>query len=268
MKQANIVKRMKPLLGTYVEIGFLNNGCQTDSFNAAFSSIENIQNQMSFHNPQSALSQLNHSQGEWIELPRESIEVLNYTKQLFIETKGLFNCTLGGHLVQNDKLPNHFNVPFIPVGSGDDIEISQNRVRLLAPIIITLDGIAKGYAVDQAIESLIKTGVTTGWVNAGGDIRVFGELKMPIHQRHENALLPLIELNNQAIATSQVSQKNPTDLPGYIIDNEGKQPKDCIISVIAAEAWLADALTKVLALTSEELRQTLAQRFSATYVKS
>ncbi len=266
MKQTNIVKRMKPLLGTYVEIGFMDNDRQTDVFNTAFSCIENVQTQMSFHNPQSALSHLNHSQGEWVELPKESIEVLHYAKQLFVETAGLFNCTLGGHLVQNNKLPNHFNDPFIPVGSGHDIEIFQNKARLLNPVIITLDGIAKGYAVDQAIESLIKTGISAGWVNAGGDIRVFGDFKMPIHQRQEQTLSPLIELSNQALATSEVSQENPTYLPGYIIDNLGKQPNDCIISVIAAEAWLADALTKVLALTTEDQRQALAQRFSATYI--
>ncbi len=268
MKQYNIVKRMKPLLGTYVEIGFVDNNNQSNAFNGAFSCIKNIQTQMSFHNTESTLSKLNHSQGEWIELPKESIEVLSYAKQLFIDTEGLFNCTLGGHLVQNNKIPNHFNDPFIPVGSGHDIEISLDKARLLNPVIITLDGIAKGYAVDQAIESLIKIGISAGWVNAGGDIRVFGDLKIPIHQRHDRELSPLIELSNQALATSQVSQKNPTDFPGYIIDNQGKQPKDCIISVMAAEAWLADALTKVLALTPAEQRQALAQRFSATYIAS
>jgi hypothetical protein len=190
VKQYNIVKRMKPLLGTYVEIGFVDNNNQSNAFNGAFSCIKNIQTQMSFHNTESTLSKLNHSQGEWIELPKESIEVLSYAKQLFIDTEGLFNCTLGGHLVQNNKIPNHFNDPFIPVGSGHDIEISLDKARLLNPVIITLDGIAKGYAVDQAIESLIKIGISAGWVNAGGDIRVFGDIKIPIHQLHDRELYP------------------------------------------------------------------------------
>lgn len=198
---------MKPLLGTYVEIGFVDNNNQSDAFNSAFACIENIQNQMSFHNTESALSQLNNSQGEWIELPKEIIEVLKYAKQLFLETDGLFNCTLGGHLVHNNQLPNHFKDPFIPAGGADDIEIFQNKARLLKPIIITLDGIAKGYAIDQSIDALMKTGAPAGWVNAGGDLRVFGDLKMPIQQRHDGELSPLITLSNQALATSQVSQK-------------------------------------------------------------
>ncbi len=76
MKKTNIVKRMKPLLGTYVEIGFVDNNNQSDAFNSAFACIENIQNQMSFHNTESALSQLNNSQGEWIELPTPCVRIV------------------------------------------------------------------------------------------------------------------------------------------------------------------------------------------------
>src|ERR671935_3250985 len=37
-----------------------------------------------------------------------------------------------------------------------------------------LDGIAKGFAVDRAVEALQHAGIRDGVVNAGGDLRVFG----------------------------------------------------------------------------------------------
>src|SRR5690242_18736158 len=46
-----------------------------------------------------------------------------------------------------------------------------------------LDGIAKGFAVDRAVEALQAEDVASGVVNAGGDLRVFGELYEDIYVR-------------------------------------------------------------------------------------
>jgi FAD:protein FMN transferase len=61
--------------------------------------------------------------------------------------------------------------------SFDDIQwfddeyifISKNLYR------INLNGIAKGYAVDKAVQVLENFGIPNGLVNAGGDLRLFGE---------------------------------------------------------------------------------------------
>lgn len=41
-------------------------------------------------------------------------------------------------------------------------------------ISLDLGGIAKGYAVDRAIESLQSIGITNAMVKAGGDLRIIG----------------------------------------------------------------------------------------------
>src|SRR5437762_3907929 len=46
-----------------------------------------------------------------------------------------------------------------------------------------LDGIAKGFAVDCAVETLQLAGLRAGVVNAGGDLRVFGEAFEDIYVR-------------------------------------------------------------------------------------
>ena len=274
----NIIKRMKPLLGTFVEIGFCESDAlsASDIFDQAFKSIVEIEQQMSFHNPLSALSRLNFTgtqPGQWIDLPSETLDVLQKAKMLSEKTNGLFNCTVGGYLVNRQKLPNHFVHDFLLSGQADDIEISDHQARLRRPVLITLDGIAKGYAVDQAIQTLQLNNVQSGYVNAGGDLRVFGSLQLPIYLRQiteqsQVVTPPSIALHNQAFASSQVIRKSVQPLPSHIIDSLGVEPEDGLICVQASKAWLADGLTKVLALLPESKRSAMADTFSTRYVSN
>lgn len=57
----------------------------------------------------------------------------------------------------------------------DDLEINGRCVRSGNPaVMLDLSGFAKGYAVDNAIETLKTMGVTDAVVNAGGDVRAIG----------------------------------------------------------------------------------------------
>jgi len=75
---------------------------------------------------------------------------------------------------------------------------------------IELGGIAKGYAVDRAVEVLQQEGMTAGMVWAGGDLRVFGSKpdgkpwRIGVrHPRNPSEFLAVIELPEpMAVATS------------------------------------------------------------------
>uniref|UniRef100_Q31IL1 FAD:protein FMN transferase n=1 Tax=Hydrogenovibrio crunogenus (strain DSM 25203 / XCL-2) TaxID=317025 RepID=Q31IL1_HYDCU len=264
-----LAKRMRPLLGTFVEIGAFMHDQKEGILNQIFNKIECIHNQMSFHNPNSALSNLNKSPGKWIDLPNETLSVMRKAKQLSLDSDHLFNCTLGGYLVKKNILPNHFVHSFQPSGKASDIEIRNHQARLTAPVLISLDGIAKGYAVDLAIDVMKQHNIVAGWVNAGGDMKVFGDLTLPVSQRQKHtSLQPLVQLNNQALASSEVHSQSNARFPGQILDNTGQQPNPGVISVMAKDSWLADGLTKVLALQPESERHTTAKRFNAIYLAS
>jgi FAD:protein FMN transferase len=74
---------------------------------------------------------------------------------------------------------------------------------------ITLGGIAKGYAIDSAIEILSKNGINSALVNIGGDIRTLGmkpdgngwiiALENP---RNKNEYINILTLSNKSISTS------------------------------------------------------------------
>jgi thiamine biosynthesis lipoprotein len=255
-------KRMKPLLGTFVEVGieadFSN---PSEVANEIFSLIENLQNLLGFHNPTSEISKLNSSAGEEVLLSKTTIRILKLAKIMTEKSESLFNLTVGGHLVRLGILPNHGWKNYLDSGSAGDIEIRGLKAKLKRPVLITLDGIAKGYAVDCAIRLMKKRGVSAGWINAGGDLRVFGNLKLPLTRRNkDNSFTQLGHICNISVATSRVSDINDSRFPGKIVSSRIGLPETGIWTVMAQSAWRADALTKLVPLLSKENRTVMVTK--------
>lgn len=148
------------------------------------------------------------------------------------------------------------------------LDREKRTVQLGPNAKLDLGGIAKGYAVDRAIEVLREHGVRAALVNAGGDIRVLGRrpgllnsrpFKIAIqHPRAEDEILGIVELTDRAIATSGDYERYfVADGVRYhhILDPATGWPaQGCIsVTVIAPTALEADALaTGVFALGPEQ----------------
>lgn len=262
-----MIKRLRPLLGTFVEVAVANDAnnmteahMQT-AISAAFSCIEKIQQQLGFHNPDSDLTRLNCANGNWITFNPPGINCLKLARALTRISNGAFNCTLGKAIVDYGALPAPASSdPIKIIGNWHDIEIDQRQVRLRQPVWITLDGIAKGFAVDQGVKTLQQFGIQSAWINAGGDIRVYGSIVMPIIIRdHLGKEHSMGGLQNASIATS-TSHHSP-DFPGLLLNtNTNSMPALAMVAnntwtVIAKSAWRADALTKVAANTPATMRK-------------
>lgn len=105
-------------------------------------------------------------------------------------------------------------------------------------------------------------------MNAGGDLRRFGQLAQPIHMRRREGLVKVAELRCGAIATSAPHVEHPDRLAqplGTIFDPHAKQAWNGSGSVMVAapSCMIADALTKVAALAGPSSAPLLA-RFGAT----
>ncbi len=126
--------------------------------------------------------------------------------------------------------------------------LPDNRIELTRPAVLTLGGIAKGYAVDKAVQLLRQAGATSAIVNAGGDIRCFGETIFHIHVRNplsRQSGTRIIQLKNQAMSIAAARQ----GFISLINPRTGRKVADrgaCI--TIAGVAMLSDVLTKVVAL--------------------
>lgn len=254
------LRRMVPLLGTYVEIGtqdVLPIEQLQAAFAAAYAVIQQVHARLSFQNPDSELSVLNARPGQWLAWSSASIRVLRLARAMTRASHGSFNCTVGGALVQRGWLPDHDGMPYLPVGTADDIEIAAGHVRLRRSIRLTLDGIAKGYAVDCAITALRRHGLSSMWVNAGGDLRVVGPCVLPVKDRNTGRTFGI---TNAALATSASGVQHDTSFPGAVLAAQSNAPVSGCWSVLAHSAWQADALTKVAALTPAIQRDAVLRR--------
>lgn len=156
-----------------------------DAISAAFGEIQRIDALMSLHRPDSELVRLNSS------APRQAVivspdlfRVIAKAQEIAAETEGSFDITirpltaLWGFIWKEYRLPTPeelkaalSNVNYRMV----ELNAAQSTVRFRAPgVSLDLNGIAKGYAVDCAVEKLRSLGVTNAMVRAGGDLRVIG----------------------------------------------------------------------------------------------
>jgi len=157
-------------------------------------------------------------------------------------------------------------------GTRDTIQLlPENRVRFADPFVkIDLGGIAKGFAVDRAVEVLRSHGIAEGLVNAGGDLRVFGprcravDIRDP---RQPDRALYRIVLSDASLASSAgrfdpVRSRHAFD--SAVIDPATAMPVRSIIGATACapSCMIADALTKVV-MNAGEGAAAILEHYSA-----
>jgi len=267
MKTSNVeVRRARPLLGTIVEIRAASPECSRlhGAIDAAFDRIELVQHLMSYHEPESELSRLNNCAASGAQrVDDHTYNVLTAAVHFARLSAGAFDPCVADCLQGWGYLPASISPPSRPVGesrqppaaSWADIELlSGQRVRFKRPMRLDLGGIAKGYAVDLATETLRGANVHEIVVNAGGDMRVASTRTHYVHLRHPQtpaAAVNPIPLRNGALASSapyfsrRASGRRQTSA---LLDPRTREPYvvNNSVSVRAQTCMAADALTKVV----------------------
>jgi thiamine biosynthesis lipoprotein len=142
-------------------------------------------------------------------------------------------------------------------------------VRKRAPLRFDLGGIAKGYAVDCAIEAMrpfIAPHAAHALVNAGGDLRHLGApaVRVALRDSADPARIALYwPLHDAAIASSAVGGLSPGEGAPRIF-GAAPLPMRAGASVLAPCCMLADALTKVVLALRAAARSLLARHGART----
>jgi thiamine biosynthesis lipoprotein len=249
--------RCKPLLGTFVEISTEDVNHAPDAIAKAFLVIEQVQLLMGFHSSDSELSQINaRSYLKPVRIHPWTAVVLNIAREIYYQSNGVFNCGIGHRLVEAGLLPKHLTINVDSFGGIEDLEfLDSDLVSSRVPLCLDLGGIAKGYAVDKAVASLQAAGIRSGSVNAGGDMRIFGDKAQSIQIRNPSRPHELIQIGSMregAIATSSLYfAKRDANLKSYMVNPLTQAHIEFAesYSVIAKECVYADALTKVVSIT-------------------
>jgi thiamine biosynthesis lipoprotein len=264
------LRRARPALGTLVDIRARGPAAEQveRAIAAAFEAVDRVERLMSFHRGDSELSRLNHAAGERPQPVHPwTYAVLRRAKRIAALSDGLFDVTVAPVLVEEGLLPAS---PARARGDGSsrDLELLPSRcVFFRRPMLLDLGGIAKGFAVDQAIHALRRGGCREALVNAGGDLRRFGTHAELIHLRTPSGVVPLAQLGCGALATSspyRVQLERLAQPTGGIVDPQRMRlwAGQGAVSVAARSCMLADALTKVAALAGGACQPLLA-RFGA-----
>ncbi|HEY7639301.1 MAG TPA: FAD:protein FMN transferase [Steroidobacteraceae bacterium] len=144
----------------------------------------------------------------------------------------------------------HFDpcIPSSPASVGDLQLVAPASVRTAqVPALLDLGGIAKGFAIDRAVDALIEHGCSAGLVNAGGDLRAFGPL------------------TNCALAVSAPkSARSPPEHRGFYSRVAGAELAGRLVGVSAPTAAAADALTKCALACPPAVLRRLLEEFSAS----
>lgn len=282
---ANSISRCRPLLGTYIEISIRDAGSVQVSalesvIDAAYAAISQCVTLMSFHDARSDLSRINRdAYHQPVKVHRWTWQVLARAKEFFDSSDGLFDCGVGAQLVEWGVLPA------LQAGPGANktssiaslILLPDDYLSMQHPACIDLGGIAKGFAVDRATDVLREAGIVSAVVNAGGDLRVLGELDEALHVRHPadpQQLVYVGSLSDGALATSapyfsaqkhqHFAEKNVCAL----VHPASREPLLAAhsYSVIAPDCCTADALTKVLAAGMSPSAACFVQHGAQTFM--
>jgi thiamine biosynthesis lipoprotein len=210
--RAEEIKRMEPLLGTYVEIVAVGDKVDLQAaIDKGFDAFREVDRLLSSYRPESELEAINRLAGvRPMIVSSWTYECLEKAARIGHESKGAFDITcrplldIWGFLSKKYRVPSPPQIRkarlLVDYRRLDLKESPQSRTAYLSQKGMTVDvgGIGKGFAVDKAVAALKQSGATAGRVRAWGDCAVFGERDWTIQIEKGKT----VTLRNEAMSTS------------------------------------------------------------------
>ena len=176
--------------------------------------------QMSLWKPESDLTRLNRAPvGEWVDLPARLMEVLQLALEIGRASGGAFDIGVGDAVsawgfgpdaADGSAIRAALTAPRRPAHKVLELDIERCRARKAAPLMLDLNGIAKGHGVDRLAAALEQRGIGAGLVGIDGEMRALGlrpdgepwavAVEAPDHGRR--AAHSVVALEDAAVATS------------------------------------------------------------------
>ncbi len=238
--------------------------------------LQEINSQMSTYINDSEVSRFNRSSaGEWFSVSHDTATVVNLAQTISRQTGGAFDVTVSPLVrLWGFGAGSDVSAGFIPPGDDEIrniqelIGFSKLEVRVDPPELrksvdgleIDLSAIAKGFAVDEVCDVLIKYNLNDFMVEIGGEVRVTGERKedqpwsvgIELPTKDQRMLNSIIRPANTAIASSG-DYRNFHEYQGVVyshtIDPQTGQPVShtlASVTVLKSDCATADALATAL----------------------
>lgn len=177
-------KETQFLMDTIVEITAYGPGAET-AVKASFAELKRLHDITNNFDPASQVSRINQAAGrDKVKVDPDLIAMMQRANELADKLEGTFDVTVGpltdlwGIGRKGDFVPSSEDIDkVLPLVNYRLVAIDATAGTVYLPkegMKLDLGGIAKGYAVDKAIDVLKNHGIVSALVNAGGDVRVIG----------------------------------------------------------------------------------------------
>ena len=284
------------IMGTFAHIVAVaeDKGTAKKCVQAALEEIRSVDDLMSDYKSDSEISRLNRVANEKaVQVSDSTYEVLQRSIEFSEMTGGAFDITVGPLVAlfreakENKVAPGKQQIALARSKVGFEklkLDNENKTVQFSAKgMLLDLGGIAKGYAIDKAIEAARRCGATGAMVDIGGDVRCFGlppegkdnwliGLQDPnsvIEGMAGGGLLLVLKITNAAVATSGDYQQFVLiegKRYGHIMDRRTGTSAEGLssVTIIADNATDADALATSVSVMGAEKGLALIEKLSNT----
>ena len=253
------------LMDTFVTMNIYDSKLDRKLLNAyadsAFAIFKKFENYFDRYNLQSIQSLVEKNAGKTsVKAPQDFIEILNVSNDFSEITNGCFDITIGP-IVRLWDIPNKKDIPLkkdlenlLNFVNYHNLEIVDQHVFLKKEgMKLDAGGVAKGYAVDEALNFFKSRGIRNIIIDAGGDLGIYitksERAKVNIaHPREENAYWGSLYIKEKGIATSGDYQRFIL-IEGkryhHIINPETGYPSNnCVsVTIVASNTTIADIIS-------------------------
>lgn len=243
-----------------------------DAINTTFARMEDIESKASIFNETAEAFRLNRD--GYLDNPSDDLlRLITMSVDYNLLTDGYFDITVqpllelwsAGELWKESEevQQNRIDETMELIGS-DSIVIEDNRIYFkLDGMKITLGGIAKGYAADEALKVLQYKGIKHALVNIGGDMSALGSKPdgkvwriALVNPDNNSQSLATFAFSDESIATSgnYLRYFDPDKEVHHILNpRTGYSANECIsVTTIAKDGALADTLATAVFVMGAE----------------
>ncbi len=260
--------RTKVMMGTLVEVSLTSSqrGINT-LIDSTFAVIADYESRLSYYDDNSELWSINNAETDSIAISEDVYNLLVIADRYYQKTSGKYDVTISPlvdlwHQGRTTMPPPDSIAAAKALVGFDRLRFSPDYLIMPSEMSIDFGSIAKGYIIDRAAEYALSQGVSYGHINAGGDIRIFGDASRAQrigirHPREPNRIIATLLLSDTAVVTSGDYERY-FEVDGvryhHIINPLTGYPVDGVFSVtvIAPNATAADVISTSLFVMEPE----------------
>jgi thiamine biosynthesis lipoprotein len=210
----------------------------------------NEEQRFSRFRPDSELSRVNASAGEWVSVSAGFARLTRFALEAAWRTGGRFDPTVLPAMIAAGYDRDFDEVlagargalhPAQPCGRFTELELQTDRLRMPEGVALDFGGVAKGWTVDLAAEAALSAGLPWVIVNAGGDLRLGGDVpstgvQVGVEDPQDRATeLLRVSISEGALATSSTLVRSWGPGLHHLIDPRTGAPVDG--DVLQATVW-------------------------------